>query len=160
MRLYLIQTGEALSRETTDFDRPLSEAGRLNVEKLASLLSKANLHAQKVIHSGNTRAQQTLEIFRWAATPTRDLVEARQGLDPQDPVDPWVEEISQWTDDAVLVGHQPFLGKLVSRLIAERESPPVVRFVPGTAVCLEKGDEGWSIAWMMPPELIKALARY
>ena len=73
---------------------------------------------------------------------------------------PWVEEICQWTDDALLVGHQPFLGKLVSRLIAEREDPPVVRFVPGTAVCLEKEAEGWSIAWMMPPELIKSLARY
>ena len=160
MRLYLIQTGEALSSETTDFDRPLSDTGRLNVEKLASLLSKVNLNAQRVIHSGNTRAQQTLEILRWAATPTRRLVEARQGLQPQDPVDPWVEEISGWTDDAVVVGHQPFLGKLVSRLIAGREDPPVVRFVPGTAVCLETGAEGWSIAWMMSPELIKSLARY
>jgi len=160
MRLYLLQTGEALSKETTDFDRPLSEQGRLNLEKLASLLSKVNVDAHKVIHSGNTRAMQTLELLRWAATSTRRLVEARQGLQPEDPVAPWVAEISQWTDNAVLVGHQPFLGKLVSCLVADREDPPVVHFVPGTAVCLEKGAEGWSIAWMMPPELIRSIARY
>lgn len=160
MRLYLVQTGEAIAKETTDFERPLSNEGRLNVERLSSLLSVINLQAKTVIHSGNIRAQQTLEILRWAATPERRQLEARSGLNPEDPVEPWVEEIMQWKDDAVLVGHQPFLGKLVSRLTAGREDPPVVLFVPGTAVCLERGAAGWSIAWMIPPKLVMSLARY
>lgn len=160
MMLYLIQTGEAVARETTDFDRPLSDQGRLNMEKLASLLSRVHLEAKKVIHSGNTRAQQTLEIFRWAATPERGLVEARPGLGPEDPVEPWVREISLWEEDAVIVGHQPFLGRLVSQLLTGREDPAVVLFKPGTAVCLSKGAGGWSLCWMVPPELMRAMARY
>jgi phosphohistidine phosphatase len=160
MRLYLVQTGEALPKEKADFDRPLSDKGRLNVEKLASLLSRANLQPKKVIHSGNTRAQQTLEILRWAATPQRRLVEARSGLYPDDPVEPWVQEIAQWAEDAVIVGHEPFLGKLASRLVAGNEDLQVVLFVPTTAVCLERGATEWSIAWMIPPELSSVLGRY
>ncbi|MBI5015303.1 MAG: phosphohistidine phosphatase SixA [Deltaproteobacteria bacterium] len=160
MRLYLVQTGEALPMEKADFDRPLSDKGRLHVEKLTSLLSRANLQSKKVIHSGNTRAQQTLEILRWAATPERRLVEARSGLNPNDPVEPWVQEIAQWTEDAVIVGHQPFLGKLASRLVAGTEDAQVVLFVPTTAVCVEKDATGWSVAWMITPELSSVLGRY
>ena len=160
MRLYLVQTGEALEKETTDFHRPLSDRGRLNVEKLASLLSGVNLRAGRVIHSGNTRARQTLEILQWAAAPQRLVVEARAGLDPQDPVEPWVREIEGWQEDAVIVGHQPFLGRLASRLLAGREEPPVVHFVPTTALCLERGQAGWGVAWMIPPELSSSLGRY
>ncbi|MDW7712180.1 MAG: phosphohistidine phosphatase SixA [Deferrisomatales bacterium] len=160
MKLYLIQTGDAVARQTTDFERPLSDQGRLNMEKLASLLSRVHLDATRVIHSGNTRARQTLEIFQWAATPERGRIEAREGLGPEDPVEPWLQEISGWEQPAVLVGHQPFLGKLVSRLVAGREEPPVVAFCPGTAVCLTKAEDGWSLCWMVPPELMKAMARY
>lgn len=160
MRLYLVQTGEAATQETTDFDRPLTSAGRLNVEKLASLLSTVNLDARRVIHSGALRAEQTLEMLRWAATPDRGRVEKRPGLGPQDPVEPWVGEINGWTEDAVIVGHQPFLGRLAAQLLAGRGGPPVVTFVPGTAVCLERGAEGWSVIWMIPPWLVTAVARY
>lgn len=154
MRIYLVQTGEALPREGTDFDRPLSDKGRMSVERLASLLSTVNLNAARVIHSGNVRARQTLELLRWATGSTRLALEARSGLNPEDPVEPWVEEIATWGDDAVIVGHQPFLGRLASSLVSRRREPPVVLFVPGTAVCLEKGEAGWSVAWMVPPGLL------
>ena len=160
MRLYLVQTGEALPKEKTDFERPLSDKGRLTVERLASLLSTVKLDVKKVIHSGNVRAQQTLELLQWAATATRIALEARSGLNPDDPVEPWVEEIAKWQDDAVIVGHQPFLGRLASRLVSGREEPAAVLFVPGTAVCLEKGAAGWSVAWMIPPGMIPGLGRY
>lgn len=160
MRLYVIQTGEALTRETTDFDRPLSDKGRLNVEKLSSLIARTELEPKRVIHSGNVRARQTLEILRWAAMPITQVLEARSGLNPEDPVDPWLQEIGTWVDDAVIVGHQPFIGKMVSRLIAGRDEPPVVLFVPGTAVCLEKSATGWGVVWMVTPELLSAWGRY
>jgi phosphohistidine phosphatase len=154
MKLYLVQTGEALPKEKSDFDRPLSDKGRVNVEKLASLISRVNPQAGKVIHSGNLRAQQTLELLGWAASRSRLQLEARSGLQPEDPVEPWVREIAGWSEEAMIVGHQPFLGKLAARLVAGREDPPVVLFVPGTAVCLERGASSWAVAWMVPPPLI------
>lgn len=160
MKLYLVQTGEAHPRETTDFERPLSPQGRRNIERMSSLLSGARMEAKKVIHSGALRAQQTLEILQWAAAPSGSGLEAREGLGPQDPVDPWVREIEGWTEDAIVVCHHPFIGRLASTLVAGREDPVGFSFVPGTALCLEKGTTGWSVAWMIPPGAVAGLGRY
>jgi phosphohistidine phosphatase len=160
MKLYLIQTGEALPKETTDAERPLSDQGRRSVERLASLLSGARMEAKHVIHSGNTRAKETLDILQWAAAPTRPPPEARPGLGPEDPVEPWVREISGWTEDAVIVGHLPFLDRLASRLVTGGDEAAVVSFVPGTALCLEKGAAGWSVLWVVPPSMVAGLGRY
>lgn len=160
MKLYLVQTGEALPRETTDFERPLSPRGRLGVERMASLLSEARMAAKKVIHSGAVRARQTLEILEWAAAPSRPGPEERPGLNPDDPVEPWAQEVQTWTEDAVLVCHHPFIGRLASRLVAGREEPVAFSFVPGTALCLEKGAAGWAVSWMIPPAAVAGLGRY
>lgn len=160
MKLYLVQTGEGLPKETTDFERPLSAVGRRNIERMSSLLSGAHMEAKKVIHSGAVRAQQTLEILQWAAAPSRPGPEARPGLDPQDAVEPWVEEIDRWTEDAILVCHHPFIGRLASQLVTGRAEPAVFSFVPGTALCLDKGPAGWNVAWMIPPGAVAGFGRY
>lgn len=160
MKLYLVQTGEALPKETTDFERPLSSRGRRNIERMSSLLSGAHMEAKRVIHSGAVRAQQTLEILRWAAAPSGPGPEACQDLGPQDPVEPWVREIEGWTEDAIVVCHHPFIGRLASRLLTGREEPVVFSFVPGTALCLEKDTAGWSVCWMIPPAAVAGFGRY
>ncbi|HSH71233.1 MAG TPA: phosphohistidine phosphatase SixA [Deferrisomatales bacterium] len=160
MKLYLVQTGEALPKETTDFERPLSPQGRRGIERMASLLSGAKMEAKRVIHSGAVRAQQTLEILEWAAAPSRPSPEACQGLGPEDPVEPWIQEIEAWTEDAVIVCHHPFVGRLASRLVAGQDAPEIFSFVPGTALSLEKRADGWSICWMIPPAAVAGLGRY
>jgi phosphohistidine phosphatase len=127
---------------------------------MSSLLSGARMEAKKVIHSGALRAQQTLEILQWATSSSGSDLEAREGLGPQDPVDPWVREIEGWTEEAIVVCHHPFIGRLASTLVAGREDPVVFSFVPGTALCLEKGAAGWSAAWMIPPGAVAGLGRY
>ncbi|MCH8271514.1 MAG: hypothetical protein IH985_09945 [Planctomycetes bacterium] len=73
------------------------------------------------------------------------------GIDPTGDV---ANEASGWTDDVVLVGHLPFMGRLAARLVAGREDPGVAAFRPGGMLCLERGEEGgWEIAWMLRPEL-------
>lgn len=151
MKLYLVQTGEALPKETTDFERPLSQKGRGSIERMAALLSDARMQAKRVIHSGAVRAQQTLEILQWAAAPSRPAPEARQGLGPQDPTEPWAREIAGWSEDTILVCHHPFIGRLATRLVAGREEPVAFAFVPGTALCLEREGDAWKVAWMIPP---------
>ncbi|MBE0617187.1 MAG: phosphohistidine phosphatase SixA [Proteobacteria bacterium] len=160
MKLYLVQTGEALPQETTDFQRPLSAQGRRSIERMASLLSGAHMEAKKVIHSGAVRARQTLEILQWAAAPSRPGPEICEGLGRQDPIEPWVPKIEQWAEDAVIVCHHPFIGRLASRLVTGREEPVSFSFVPGTALCLEKGSAGWSVGWMIPPAAVAGFGRY
>lgn len=160
MRLYLVQTGEALPKQTTDFERPLSDQGRRNIERMASMLSDARMEAKKVIHSGALRARQTLEILEWAAAPSRPAPEERAGLGAEDSVEPWVQEIAGWTENAVIVCHHPFIGRLASRLVVGREEPTAFSFVPGTALCLEKSEAGWCVSWMIPPAAVAGLGRY
>ena len=78
MFLYLVQHGEALTKEA-DPDRPLSEAGRANVEHLAGFLAGRSLRVARVLHSGKTRARQTAEILAAALAPDAP-VEAGDGL--------------------------------------------------------------------------------
>lgn len=160
MKLYLIQTGEAEPKKTTDAERRLSDRGKRSVERLASLLSGTGISAKRVIHSGAERAKETLDILQWAAAPTRPTPETCAGLGPEDSVEPWAQEISAWTEDAVIVGHLPFLNRLVARLVSGEETRSVVSFVPGTAVCLQKTQNGWSVEWMVPPSMVGGLGRY
>jgi phosphohistidine phosphatase SixA len=55
----------------------------------------------------------------------------------------------------MVVSHRPLLDKLVSRLVTGSKEPALVTFVPGAALCLERGEsERWTMAWMVRPELL------
>ena len=152
MRLYLVQHGDAVP-EQLDPERPLSAAGRREVEAVARLLASKGTSATRVAHSGKLRARQTAELLATALAPGM-VPEIVTGLNPNDPVEPLARRISEWTFDVMLVGHLPFMGKLVARLVAGDERKPVAAFVPGTVVCLEPGEAGhWAITWMVRPEL-------
>jgi phosphohistidine phosphatase len=152
MRLYLVQHGDAVP-EQLDPERPLSATGRREVEAVARLLAGTGTRAVRVAHSGKLRAQQTAELLATALTPGT-VPEIITGLNPNDLVEPMARGISDWTSDVMLVGHLPFMAKLVARLVAGDQHRPVAAFVPGTVVCLQQDEAGdWVIAWMLRPEL-------
>jgi phosphohistidine phosphatase len=152
MRLYLVQHGDAVS-EQSDPERPLSAAGRREVEAVARLLAGAGVHVARVVHSGKLRAQQTAELLAAVLAPGM-VPETMTGLNPNDPIEPVARTIAEWTSDVMLVGHLPFMGKLVARLVAGDERKSVAAFVPGTVVCLQQDEAGyWVISWMVRPEL-------
>jgi phosphohistidine phosphatase len=152
MRLYLVQHGEAFPA-TEHPDRPLTDPGRRAVETVAALLTRGKPRVSRLVHSGKTRARQTAEILADHLTLGQPVA-AATGLDPNDPVDPWVETVNGWGEDGILVGHQPFLGKRVSRLVLGEEHV-LVDYQPGTVVCLEPTDTGaWRIIGMVGPALL------
>jgi phosphohistidine phosphatase len=152
MRLYLVQHGDAVP-ERLDPERPLSPAGRREVEAVAHLFASTGARVVRVAHSGKLRAQQTAELLATALAPGM-VPDIMPGLNPNDPVEPVARTIADWTSDVMLVGHLPFMAKLVARLVAGDERKPVTAFVPGTVVCLEQAEAGdWVIAWMVRPEL-------
>jgi phosphohistidine phosphatase len=152
MRLYLVQHGDAVP-ERLDLERPLSPAGRREVEAVARLLAGAGVRVAHVVHSGKLRAQQSAELLATALAPGT-VPQAMRGLSPNDPVEPTVRRIADWTSDVMLVGHLPFMANLVARLVAGDERKPVTALVPGTVVCLQQDEAGrWLISWMARPEL-------
>jgi phosphohistidine phosphatase len=153
MRLWIVQHGDALAKNV-DPDRPLSERGRSDVERLASHLAGCGVGVERVVHSGKTRAQQTADILA-AALQARERVEAVKNLDPMDPPGPFAAECAGAAGDFLVAGHMPFVGKLVSLLVAAREDAALVDFVPGTAACLERADDGtWSVVCLLRPEFL------
>ena len=152
MRLYLMQHGEALPKDV-DADRPLSEQGRGDAERMAAFLKSANIAAARVVHSGKTRARQTADILATALLAGK-ASEMLEGLDPNDPVMPFAERVAVWDEDSLVVGHQPFMSKAVCLLMTGNEEHAAVDFRPGSLVCLEREQDGpWGLAWMLRPEL-------
>jgi phosphohistidine phosphatase len=153
MKLWIVQHGDALAKEV-DPDRPLSEKGRSDIERLASHLAGCGVRVERVVHSGKTRARQTAEILA-AALRAREPVEAVKHLDPLDPPGPFAAECAAAAGDLLVAGHMPFVGRLVSLLVAAREEANLVRFVPGTAACLARVDDGaWSVVCLLRPEFL------
>mgnify|MGYP001567668317 CR=1 FL=1 len=151
MRLYLTQHGLAVPPEV-DRDRPLSLAGREDVRRLAAFLQGAGVRVHQVLHSGKTRAEQTAALLAEVVLPA-GRPQVRPGLGPNDPVEPLSGTLAAWSEDALLVGHLPFLGRLASLLLLSDPARPMLAFQPGTAVCLERDSEGrWSLGWMLPLE--------
>lgn len=152
MRLYLVQHGAAQAKER-DVERPLSEHGRADVERLAAVLALREVRADRVLHSGKARAEQTAVLLAEALTDD-GRCEAEPGLLPNDPVEAVATETERWNDDVVLVGHLPFMTRLAALLVVGRENADIVAFRPGTMLCLERAEDSWSIAWMLRPELL------
>lgn len=148
MHVILVQHGEAASKEI-DPGRPLTDRGRANMDDLASRLSSRGLLPRQIWHSGKTRARQSAELLSAGAAP-----QPRGGLAPKDDPQPWVTTLAACDQDIMLVGHQPFLGKLAALLLTGDADRVSIGFVPGSACALERTEEGgWQIAWMLRPEL-------
>jgi len=151
MRLLLVQHGDSVS-ETTDPDRPLSAKGRRDVEELARALRsfRGGDQPRQILHSGKLRALQTAEILGEAlGIPVRQSA----GLDPLDPAGPFASDVETWDQSAIVVGHLPFLERLASLLVADREEPSAVAFQRGGGVCLEKQEtRAWTILWTFMPD--------
>ncbi len=153
MRLYLVRHGDAVSEEV-DPERRLSENGRADVQRVAAFLAGAGVRVPVILHSGKKRAEQTAGLLA-GSVGTGVQPEQVSGIDPFDPTAEFAQTVNEWTTDTMVVGHLPFVGKLVSRLVVKDESASTVLFPAGTVVCLECDQHGrWSIAWMIRPELL------
>jgi phosphohistidine phosphatase len=152
MRLLLLQHGDALD-ESVDPRRPLSARGRDDVERMTEFLARAGASVRRVCESGKLRARQSAEIVAARLAPGV-TIETAVGLNPNDAVEPWIEIVNGMSEDMLLVGHMPFLGRFLARLLASG-APPFVSFMPGSLACLERRAEAWSLEWMVRPELLR-----
>jgi phosphohistidine phosphatase len=152
--LYLVQHGRSQPKEI-DPEQGLSEQGIIEVERVAERAHHLNLHVSEIIHSGKKRARQTAEIFSgWLVHGKEPSVAT--GLNPTDDVLPVAQTFAD-RENLMLVGHQPFLDRLTSQLIVNNPDVPVVHFINGGIVCLERweremGRKIWSVRWIITPE--------
>ncbi|WP_126456623.1 phosphohistidine phosphatase SixA [Sulfuriflexus mobilis] len=153
MKLYLVQHGQACTRDI-DPNRPLTEQGKTDVNRLAVFLRKSGVRVERIIHSGKLRAQQTAErlVSAIAAGTAADVSDV---INPNDDPVTFLQLSSSWNGDTLIVGHLPFMARLVSQLTLGNTRTMFTEFTPGSAVCLERyEDNHWALNWMVRPEVL------
>jgi phosphohistidine phosphatase len=153
MHLYLVQHAEARPKDE-DPQRPLSEKGRADIQKVAAFLAGHEaVKVSHILHSGKLRAGQTAEALAEHLHP--GSVTATDGLNPLDDPTVWADRLTETDEDLMLVGHLPHMSRLAARLITGDADQPVVQFRMGGVVCLGRDKEGWwSLRWMVVPEIL------
>ena len=153
MKLYLVQHGEAMAKELNP-DRPLTDKGQSDIEKVATFLKNAGIKVDKIIHSGKTRAEQTARILASLLNPKGGIFQ-KEGIAPNDSIGNMQKELMKLEENIMIVSHLPYLGKLTSTLIANSKSSNIVTFQQGGVVCLERSeDKTWHIIWIVIPSLL------
>ncbi len=155
MQLLLVQHGEACAKDV-DPDRPLTDRGAADVDRLAAFLGDAGVRVGRVIHSGKLRARQTAERLAAVLAPAVEI-EVSGLIDPNDNPAAFDWQSGSWDSDTLVVGHLPFMARLVGHLVVADSQRSITAYRPGSIVCLQQDDAGdWAIAWMIRPELFGA----
>ncbi len=149
MKLYLVRHGEYSSFA----DQTLSETGIRETQAVVNLLKPAALEIDEILHSVKRRAQQTAEILAQGLAPHLSPIE-RTGLKPSDPIEAILTDIHTQPRQLMLVGHLPFMERLLSTLLYGEEYPCPVDFCCACVVCLERQGRQWQIAWVVSPKLV------
>ncbi len=153
MLLYLVRHGEA-KREDEDPERGLTDNGMRSARRMGEFLAFMDVALDAVIHSTKKRAAQTAEVLTESIRPAAGIREEK-GLSPNNDPVPWVERINAMTGDTAIVGHLPFLDRLLSLLVLGDAGKTIVDFRAAGAVCLKpSGDGRWLISWVLSPEVI------
>jgi phosphohistidine phosphatase len=155
MNLYLVRHGAAAPAEENP-EQPLTEKGRQDIQRLAVFMARSGVRVARVIHSGKKRALDTAVLLADVVGPGKVVEEAESGLGPNESTDLLANLADALTEDVMVVGHQPHMGRMAARLLAGAEDAFSVAFEPGTVVCLERSDNGggWRLNWMAGPALL------
>jgi phosphohistidine phosphatase len=150
--VYLVRHGDANS-PLVDPERGLSARGRSSVERLAAWAAKVFSPVPEIRHSGKLRAAQTAEILS-AAFQLDSEPRGVAGLNPNDDVEPVAEMLGSEEQPVMLVGHLPFLSRLVSFLVVGDAGKPIVEFDTATLVRISRDQYGWAIDTLTPPRAL------
>jgi phosphohistidine phosphatase len=148
MTCYLVRHGTAAAG-ADDWTRPLTPAGRAEVEATARALAARGAEVAEIRHSGRARARETAEILGGVLTPARGI-RGTPGLAPEDAPDAAAAELAGAEAPLMLVGHLPHLGRLAAALVGAAALDRI-HFTPATAVGLRRGPRGWELELMVPP---------
>jgi phosphohistidine phosphatase len=145
VHLYLVHHGEAVPAEI-DPQRPLSDAGRLMVERLAEEAASRGVKPDLIWHSGKLRAKQTAEAFWRACNPLASMSAVR-GLQPGDGSGPIRTALEGELRSVLIAGHFPHLPLLLGALL-DQPADAAAEFPQHGLVVLESTDaETWRELW-------------
>ena len=152
MKIYLVQHGKAISPEI-DPEKPLSPQGQAETIALGKFFAKKSFPLFSILHSKKARAKETAEILGEYLEPELKL-EEHSHLAPNDPIDTIITRIEAEDQDLMIVGHLPFMNRLIGKLVTGNEDLPIIHFTNGKTVCLLKERPHYHIEWVVGFEQI------
>ncbi len=155
MALFLVQHGVCASKDV-DPDKGLTEQGIHDTERIAQVAKGYEIKAGKIVHSGKKRAEQTAAVYHQVLRVNVAL-EVVSGINPLDDVRPFAKQLNPG-GALMVVGHLPFMQRLVSYLTTGSEEIHVYQFQNSGIVCLDAAREAdgtlnWFIRWTLNPHI-------
>ncbi len=150
MAIFLVQHGLSLSKGQ-DPEKGLSEAGKEDTLKIADVAKFYQISVNEIWQSGKKRASQTSEILKGKLKDKPTIVEV-SGIKPMDDVKSFAEKLDS-TSDVMIVGHLPFMERLVSYLTVKSSDYRVIKFQNSGIVCLDREKNDWYIKWVLNPNI-------
>ena len=154
MRLYIVQHGDSMAKDI-DPNRPLSDRGRADIQRLTEWLSSNNVQIEQILHSGKTRARETAEILRPLLESPGQVFEG-QGLAPNDSPEAFLYQLRAPKKDMLIASHMPFVARTVSQALTGAPDRQLVEFVPGSVAGIERSDgASWRLFMFARPEFFR-----
>jgi phosphohistidine phosphatase len=152
MALYLVQHGKCHSKEQ-DPHKGLSDLGRQQTERIATVAADYKVPVSRVAHSGKLRAQQTAEIFVDALKPQNGM-QAISGIAPLDDVASFAGSLTL-DEELMLVGHLPFMEKMIAFLVTGQEQPAIFQMQNSGIVSIDADPRTGKpiIQWTLMPQI-------
>ncbi len=164
--LLILRHGKAefSSTDGQDISRILAERGHKEAKLMGKVLRKAGLVPQRILCSPATRTRETTEslVTKLKATPE---VVIENGIYNAG-VGELVQILRQQLDaiSLMIVGHNPGLEELVSRLISP-SNPPTIQLPTCGLARIDFDIDQWSdiveypgrLVWLTTPELLESL---
>ena len=166
MNLFLLRHAPAAERGTAGFaddaSRPLTPAGRRELKTIPAALKKMDLDFDLILSSPFLRAKQTAEIISGELKLKRRL-NFSETLKPGGGQKKLVAELTRLKpppENLLLVGHEPDLSRLISRLVTGQPDAGFALKKSGL-VKLEieslRLGQCAKLVWLLTPKLMKLI---
>jgi len=167
MNLFILRHGLAVEPDTRHFakdsDRPLTAKGKKKVSEVAQAMLALELSFDRILTSPYVRARETAEIVA-DAFQARKKLELLDCLTPGGSIEKLIKCLAE-SDGAVenvlLVGHEPFLSRLISFLLFGDAHASITMKKAGLCrLTIEKIEAGRcaTLEWLVPAKILTGIS--
>ena len=168
MNLYLLRHGIAVAKDDpafeSDSERPLTKKGIKKFRKAARAIERLAVSFDAILSSPLVRARQTADIVA-EILGQESAVDQIPALAPGSSPDQLLSELSrlEGKDDLMLVGHEPFLGKLAGFLLTRKNDSDVRIPLRKGGICRIEIDavpptQAGTMHWLLTPKQLRLIA--
>ena len=169
MEIYVIRHGIAeplgTGDEFSDEKRSLTDEGRARMREVVKGLKKLGVQLDLILTSPLVRAVQTAEILAGSLGINKKEIHQTPTLAPGGAVELLFAEIKNraGAESIAVVGHQPDLGQLISRIVQGDGCLLSIQLKKGSICCVNVSETVPSLRgelmWVLTPRQLRMLAK-